>query len=470
LINLIRNELCKIFHKKAIYVYTIIVLIMLVGISVFGKIYNEQDNEGIGYDQSYVDAIKDSLDDYDLNDENELDMYIGDRVLIDLYKLTSKYSFESPERYYIDTVIEPLVSTKYHLEYESKDSEKAKEVQVEIDAAVKKLDNYDWEVSIKEELKETKAEMKLATDKDELEILKINLWCLNYRLDNDIPYSYSETSSLIEDYKSSAVDYLSIVKDESLIKNNEELIQKRTTEEKYNVSKYKLEHKLYSDSEYMKEYILSSMAYVDGLIIIAIIIIAGSIISEEFSKGTIKQLLIKPQSRCKILTSKIIASLIAISVFVLLYNGVFILANCFEYSDFTSIFGTSVVYDFNLGKVREINFLGHCLYGFISVLPAYLIIFFITIFMGVLSTSTIATISSVFGVYFFYDIFSLAFKPKVLSFLPFYCWDLSPFMFGGLSQNKYSTFGKSLIIDIVTMVGLVALSYILFKKKEIKNQ
>ena len=90
--------------------------------------------------------------------------------------------------------------------------------------------------------------------------------------------------------------------------------------------------------------------------------------------------------------------------------------------------------------------------------------------MGILTTSTVATISSGLGIYFLYDIFSLALKPKLLSFLPFYCWDLSPFMFGGLSENKYSTFGKSLIIDIVTVILLAVLSYVLFKKKEIKNQ
>jgi ABC-type transport system involved in multi-copper enzyme maturation permease subunit len=146
------------------------------------------------------------------------------------------------------------------------------------------------------------------------------------------------------------------------------------------------------------------------------------------------------------------------------------MANCYEYSDFTSIFGNNVVYDFSIGKVREVSVLSQCLYGFVSVLPAYLIIFFFVIFMGVLTTSTISAVSSTFGVYLFYDLLSLWLKPKVLAYLPFYCWDLSPYMYGGLNSNIHSSFGLALLVDIVTILVLMLLAFIIFKKKEIKNQ
>jgi ABC-type transport system involved in multi-copper enzyme maturation permease subunit len=62
------------------------------------------------------------------------------------------------------------------------------------------------------------------------------------------------------------------------------------------------------------------------------------------------------------------------------------------------------------------------------------------------------------------------FSDKVLSFIPLCTWNLSSFMYGGTHPNTYITLGKSLVIDILFMIILTALSYICFKRKEIKNQ
>ena len=470
MINLVRNELCKIFHKKGIYIYTILIIIMLV-LQVVGKNVVLEDDSVLLIE--HADMLEDNLKNYDLDDEHELDMYIGDRVIIDVYRLSSEYDINSQERYYIDEIIEPLIYSKYQFEYAEKNIDSAKEIQVSIDEAVKRLDNLDWKKDIKDRIVQIEAELDTldkSRDSVLIETLNIELWCLNYRLDNNVPYSYDHTSMMIDEYEDYAVQYLSLVKDESLIVNKNVLREKREVEKSYYELQYKLEHKIVGDNQEMIDIIVSSMAYVDDLIIVAIIIVAGSIVSSEFSKGTIKQLLIKPHSRAKILLSKIIASLIAIFLFCIVYNGALIIANCYEYSDFTSIFGNNAVYDFSIGKVREVSVLSQCLYGFVSVLPAYLIIFFFVIFMGVLTTSTISTVSSTFGVYLFYDLLSLWLKPKVLAYLPFYCWDLSPYMYGGLSSNIHASFGTSLLIDIVTIIVLMILSFVVFKKKEIKNQ
>lgn len=477
MINLVRNELCKILSKKAIYVYTIIVLFLLVFMAGVSRNFNEE----IVVDSSYADALEDGLSSYDLTDSYELSMYIGDRAIIDKTRLSVSYKEDSPERYYIDTVIQPLMVEKYTFEYKDKDLESAKKVETEIQDGIKKIKNFDWKqylleekVRVEKNIKDLEAMLVANNEKIEsniaLETLKIELWCLNYRIENKIPFSYGAESNVIDAYKEDAVKYLSIVKDESLIKNHDDLVEKRRIESNYKVALYKLENGLVNKNESMLEYIVSCFSYIDGLIVVAIIIICGSIISEEFNKGTIKQLLTKPFSRWKILTSKIIASLLVIFVFALLYNTVFILANCYEYNDFSSVLGTSVVYDFNLGKVREVNFLLHCLYGFVSVLPAYIILFLIVLFIGILTTNSVACISGGFLIYLFNDLLSLWLKPKVLSYIPFACWDLSSFMFGRLSSNAYASFGKSLAVDIITILVLLVLSYILFNKKEVKNQ
>ena len=58
-------------------------------------------------------------------------------------------------------------------------------------------------------------------------------------------------------------------------------------------------------------------------IIVVIVMIAGTIVSEEFNKGTIKLLLVKPYSRLKILLSKYITTLIILGIS--LVNMVFLL-------------------------------------------------------------------------------------------------------------------------------------------------
>lgn len=479
MINLIRNELTKIFSKKAIYVYSIVIFGMLIFMSVYAR--SLKNNNDVGLSNEYIELLEDNLDTFDLTDEQQLKLYVEDRVTIDSNKLSSKYSFESPEYFYVTEVIEPLILEKYNKEYIEKNTDDVKEVQSKIDEEVKRLNNFDWKYQLLRDKEEVNGNIKnlndlYSEDKDNeeykmlLETLNIELWCINYRLDNKIPYAHNAKSNLVDNYHDYSIQYLSAIKDESLIKDKKELIENREIISNYEVTKYKLDNKLIENDQEMIEWITISMAYIDGLIVIAIIILSGSIVSEEFNKGTIKQLLTKPFTRGKILTSKIIASLIAICLFVLLYEIVFILANCYEYNNFTGVFSTNVVYDFDLGKVREVSVLGQSLYGFLSVTPAYLIIFAIILFVGALSTSSVASMCAGFGVFLFYDLLNGWLSPKVLSFVPFYTWDLTPYMYGGMSSNIYASFGKSFIIDVITLVLFIVMTYIVFKRKDIKNQ
>ena len=475
MINLVRNELTKIFSKKAIYIYTTIVLILLVAGSLVSK--NLIDNES-SVSEAYIKSLEKGLNDYDLKDDNELKWYVGDRTEIETSKLSLKYKDDSPEIYYVDNVIGPLIKEKYTYEYIENNETMAKSIQEEIDKEIKSLYNFDWKKQLLLEKDDLIAgidvvEQQLLEDKNDkelkntLETLKIELWCIEYRLDNKIPYSYSVASSLVDTYKDAATQYLSNPKDESLIKDRNELIAKREVEKNYHTSLYRLEHKMYDDDV---DYIVSNFTYVDGVIIFAIILICGSIISEEFNKGTIKQLLIKPYSRGKILASKFIACLIAVLAFIVVYESVFILTSCYDASNWSLLFSENVIYDFNLGVAKEVSVISQCLTGFVSVLPAYLIILTLVIFVGVLCTNTIAAMISGFGLYLGGDLIGMFLNDKVLSFVPFYTWDLSSYMYGGIVANTYASFGKSLIIDIVTILLLTILSFVLFKRKDIKNQ
>ena len=64
MINLVRNELIKIFSKKAIYVYTAIVLSLMFGISFLSRNFSVSENAT--YTSEFIENMKDNLDTYDL--------------------------------------------------------------------------------------------------------------------------------------------------------------------------------------------------------------------------------------------------------------------------------------------------------------------------------------------------------------------------------------------------------------------
>ena len=476
MINLVRNELIKIFSKKAIYVYTALILVLVAGGCIARKKFNSVDD---GYSEVYIESLESGLNSYDLKNESELQWYIRDKVIIDSAKISKEYKSDSPERFYIDNVIEPLISEKYQKQYITKDIDAVKALQAQIDEEIKFLKKFDWKKQIVDEKNNVLASIAeletllLENDDDSIkksiEALELEEWCLDYRLENEIPYSYKTDSALIESYKELSAQYVNL-KDEELIKDEIELLNARTIKADYEVALYKLEHKLYSEEHDTIDYIVMCMSFMDGFIIIALIIISASIVSEEFNKGTIKQLLTKPFSRGKILASKIIACLIVFTLFVLVYQTVFVLANCYETNSLNRFLGTNVVYDYHLGIAKEVSVIGQCLYAFVSTLPAYLTIFMMIIFIGVISTNSIATTVVGFGAFIAGDLMSSWLSPKLVSFIPLCTWNLAPFMYGGMHENVYITFGKSLVIDILFMIMLVVLSFIFFKKKEIKNQ
>ncbi|ANX14055.1 hypothetical protein ABE41_018740 [Fictibacillus arsenicus] len=91
-------------------------------------------------------------------------------------------------------------------------------------------------------------------------------------------------------------------------KNNENQIYIDMLESNIKQNEYAIENDISPNEKttwkYMKE-----MAPISSLIGLFVIVVASDIVSSEFSKGTIKMLLIRPYSRWKILLSKFLATL-----------------------------------------------------------------------------------------------------------------------------------------------------------------
>ena len=443
MISLIRNELVKISHKKSVLVLSIVVIGLLIFSFIIEKSFVNNDFDSV--EQKYT-FYKNELEFYDLNDEEELRMYVGDLTYFKMYELLLDYSDnESPEYYYIFNDIRPVLNNMYYAKYISKIDDEYQLYKKQYDEMIKKLENFDWEADLLKEKKEFEQQIEdlknsVNISKKEFEVLNYEIEAIDYRLKYKIPYSYSDASSLVEEYKSSAISYLNVDKDESSYNDRGELINKRELEKKLYISKYKLDHELF---DYDNDTSIQLIADV---------------------------LLVRPFSRNKILVSKIIASFISFLLFVLFYFILNILYYMVLDNNFGIIFSNIIEYNYFTGSVFEINLLVYGLLNFVAILPCYLCLFAFVILMGVLTTNVVGAIASGLALLFIPSFIDVMLNNKIKSFLPLYCWDFTPYLFGGISSNPNSSLLKSSIVCLVFLVVVLVLAFVFFKKKDIKNQ
>ena len=132
-----------------------------------------------------------------------------------------------------------------------------------------------------------------------------------------------------------------------------------------------------------------------------------------------------------------------------------------------------IVYNHATGNVMEISIWYYLIMHFLAVLPIYLILMSASFFIGTLSGSSVVATAISFVGYFISSIVSMAansIKYKIIRYFPTLCWDLTEYLFGGMSSYKYGTLLNSIIVDIVTTLLLIIGTIIVFNKKEIKNQ
>lgn len=132
-------------------------------------------------------------------------------------------------------------------------------------------------------------------------------WACNYRLEHNIDYSskFDEQNKIINQIANGM--------------NGEAFdTTGRSQQEIVMVGMYQLEHEVYEDTSYKPSSlfditpyehfdfwdVMIKIPYVESFIGIIMIVIAGGIVSSEFSQGTIKFLLISPAKREKILMAK----------------------------------------------------------------------------------------------------------------------------------------------------------------------
>lgn len=479
MINLIRNEVIKILHNKSIYFFLALAVPVIVLSALMASFEYDMSWEANNYEY-----MRSQLDSYDLTNDIDLAYYIEEKSKVDVYDIAKKYDSKSPEYYYAENEFLDIVMCMNEAEYKTKDEQAYNECKLVYDEKMEVLNNFDWKKIVNDKINEKKAEIELLElskleDKgndqlidNQIAYLNEEIKVYNYRLEHDIAPVNSDVSWALDDHLFNYQSYLSYDSNEENYTDKALLESKRMFESEYKTMSYLLDNDLYGKSE--KEWVELNFASifrgVDVLLLMVIIVIAAGIVADEFNKGTIKQLLLKPFKRRTILTSKIVATLIVFLGFTLVYSLLIILINSLICGNISSLFDSIIVYDFAKEAVVEYDVFSYCLINFIATLPYYIIIMFAVLFVGILTTNSSAGIMVGFGIYILPSLLGIFDKVEMFKILPMMHWNLWEYLFGGLPSFEYTSFGVGVFVVSASIIILTILSYMVFKYKDVKNQ
>lgn len=237
-----------------------------------------------------------------------------------------------------------------------------------------------------------------------------------------------------------------------------------------NLNRYYIENNISLDSN-SRDLFINLFGNYELFILLVGIVIAGSIVSEEFNRGTIKLLLVKPYSRIKILFSKFIVCLIILTltiafiyVFQLLAGGII--------NGFDGMTTDAIVFNFDTNKVETINLFAYVGLTGLCKLPMYILLTALAFTCSTLFTNTALAVSVPFLGYIASSLinqFALLYDIKQIIYFVTPNWDLNYYLFGGSPLFEGLTLPFSIAICIIYLVIMLTLDCIVFKKRDIKN-
>lgn len=480
MVNLIGNEIKKIFSKLAIKVIIIIAVLLMILQVVFVK-YNETDYTGLYIDQD-IEFYEKELKNINLAQDREY--YIDAKSQLDLLKLQKEY--QDQEKWKLSCIqsnayeyIYNINRIEYGFESDKKELEQAKK---EYNEFIKILENNDWRVYARGlldkanvELDNSKQELENApkTQKKQLEVSvalnELEVEVLNLRLNKNISYDGSYMDEALDEYFNgmSYVIQNEGNKEDSKLMNE---LKSRAAIAKYSIDTEQDLYNTENASALYENYITSI-----GILILTltVIVVSASIVSEEFNKGTIKQLLIRPYRRTKIWLAKYLTTIIVtiIVMIIISFLAVLIFGIFMGFGDY-GVYNVGV-YDYNTASAYSMNVFAYVGIIFISKLPYLIMMGTIAIFIStILNNTAMAVAIPLLGTIAAEIINLLLSSYEKFRFLKYFItpnWDWSVYNFGKPSTLDFLNFKFSIIVYSIWLIALTGLAIYRFKKEDIKN-
>ena len=480
--KLIKNELIKIFSKKSMIVIGVIILVIIIGFNVLNKISQNMSNSYSAYSESYIRYLDEELSNLDPNKPSDINKYVETKSQKDLAILAKDYKETSWQAEVIGTVISPIIEEMNNYEYIDKNNEALTISKAQYDEMLTALKNNDWKYFANKELDSLNTQIEelntlIAQDsenedlKTQLKSLELQKEVVNLRLDKNINYGSDNYKSIaVQNYRMYMGNYIQSSQGKNL--TDEEKSEINGYLEKANLYKYDL----YNDTEYQNTATANytfqnSIGTYIAIIVMIVVIVAGVSISEEFNKGTVKLLLVRPYSRTKILISKLIAVFIT-----MLITTATILLLQFIIGGIVYGFGTYMMnvvqFDFTTNSIVTLNIFAYLGLIFICKLPIFILIGTLAFALSTLFlNSPLAVALPILG-YMGSDVINMiaiSYKWDWVKYFVTPNWDLSQYLFGGTPMFSGISVEFSITICAIYFVIMLVASIVSFKKRNIKN-
>lgn len=481
MISLIQNELKKIFKKKSLLITLLVTLAFIILTNVIYK---------LDFGNSYYDYIEEEISFYGeqlktLDPEKDKDMYAQYKTELEVYQLVKKYDEKSWQAKIIQLEMRSCISNINYFTYQEKSDSGLKIAKAKYDEYIKRLDTDDWRYFAEEEVKEKnteidelKAMQEKTTNKLEIKELQsqirgyeISRQIATWRLEKDIPYGNDYKNNCLNSYMVAMEDIRSYDFGETE-KNYDSKKQYYKAQETAAINKYDIENETtVGDTSSAKGILLSTFDEYEIFLIVMFMMTAGVIVSEEFSKGTIKLLLIKPYKRSTILASKFITSIIvAIIVILLVLLMQFVVGGLIQ--GFDSFKNPTIIYDHTINNVKHINTIQYLAMQALGKAPMYILLMTLAFaFSTIFTNSALAITISLLGYMGSSVINMLALNLK-LNWIKYFVtpnWNLTEYFWGGIPTFEGITLPFSIAIIVIYMVIMLVPTFIIFQKKNIKN-
>lgn len=432
---------------------------------IYKYIYNMN---GDYFSEGYIEVLEEQQKSLNPDNPEEVSIYINNKTDLDTYNLAKQYDKDSWQYEIILNYGRNYISDLNYTTYQDKNSDRIAEAQEKYDEFLKRINEGNWRTFAEEELNNMKKNIALS---EEDFTTKVQLETLQMRLDYNIEYGNNYKNAALSRYSSNKMQ---VVDYEQNTENRKYREQKSYQEAKEDMEKalyvIKNDKDILNNSN-LRGTLLDMFSEYELFIIITVVLIAGAIVSEEFNKGTIKLLLVKPYRRTKILFAKFIVVMLTI-IFIMLAIGImqFIVGGIFFGFDSLSI--PAVEYNHNTGSIVEMNLVQGMLLNALGRLPIYILIGTLAFAISAIFTNTAVAITiSILGYMASQIINQLAFSFDI-AWLKYFItpnWELSQFFYGRLPNMQ----GTSLLFAITLCIGyfliMIIPAFMTFKKKNIKN-
>ena len=145
MINLIKNELFKMFHRISTYIILIITILFIIITNVIYRNYDSDAYTYMSYGEIDIDSVNEFINNYD-SSVDSLEDYAYNLALLDCYSLTQDYAVDSWQYdIFMSKYLE--LDIEYYLEVHSdnRNEDKIDELNANMLAILQAVYNDNWE-------------------------------------------------------------------------------------------------------------------------------------------------------------------------------------------------------------------------------------------------------------------------------------------------------------------------------------